>query len=57
MKVFSGVALFFLIICASLLAIVKASDSASSKPESWVISGFRDVAREQEIEKLSLIHI
>src|SRR3984885_5401392 len=55
MKVFSGVALFFLIICASLRAIDKASDrpadSASSKPESWVMNGFRDVAREQEIEK------
>src|SRR5271166_1481869 len=55
MKVFYGAALFFVIVCASLLAIDKASDapadSTSSKPESWVISGFRDVAAEQEVEK------
>src|SRR6202167_1134375 len=55
MKVFYGAALFFLIVCASLLAIDRASappaDSPSSKPEIWVISGFRDVGREQEIEK------
>ncbi len=55
MKVFSGLAVFFLLICASLVAIDKASgslaDPASSEPESWVISGFRDVAREQQIEK------
>ena len=57
MKVFSTAALFFFAICASLHAFDKdkapdsPTDSVSSKPESWVISGFRDVARELEIEK------
>ena len=65
MKVLSGAALFFLLISASLQAFDKdrdtnankdgapdpAANAASSMPESWVISGFRDVAREQEIEK------
>src|SRR3984885_14518195 len=65
MKVLSGAALFFLLISASLQAFDKdrdtnankdsapdpAASAASSMPESWVISGFRDVAREQEIEK------
>jgi N-acetylated-alpha-linked acidic dipeptidase len=57
MKV-SGAALFlFVLISASLLAFNldktpdSSADSGASKPESWVISGFRDVAREQEIEK------
>jgi len=61
MKVLSGAALFFLLICANLQAFNKAFDppsdpaskAAASKaqPESWVISGFRNVAAEQEIEK------
>src|SRR6202142_4151260 len=57
MKVFSTAALFFFAICASLHAFDKdkapdsPTDSVSSKPESWVISGFRDVAGELEIEK------
>jgi N-acetylated-alpha-linked acidic dipeptidase len=56
MKVFSGAALFFLLICASLQAFEKASgrssdSSSKAQSPSWVISGFRDVAREQEIEK------
>jgi len=65
MKVLSGAALFFLLISASLQAFDKdrdtnankdsapdpAANAASSRPESWVISGFRDVAREQEIER------
>jgi len=51
MKVFSGVALFFVLISVSLRASDPPAGSVSSKPESWVISGFRDVGREQEIEK------
>jgi N-acetylated-alpha-linked acidic dipeptidase len=57
MKVPSAALFFFVLITASLLAVNldKASDSSgdsgASKPESWVISGFRDVAHEQEIEK------
>jgi N-acetylated-alpha-linked acidic dipeptidase len=61
MKVRSGVALFFLLICANLQAFDKASAPSSedvskagaskAQAPSWVISGFRDVGREQEIEK------
>jgi N-acetylated-alpha-linked acidic dipeptidase len=56
MKVFSGAALFFLLICGSVQAFDKSSgtssDSASrAQPPSWAIIGFRDVAGEQEIEK------
>ena len=53
MKVFSGAVLFFFLVCATLQAFDKASDraAASSKPESWMISGFRDAAPEEEIEK------
>ncbi len=61
MKVRWGAALLFLLICATLQAFNKASDTRSNdgskagasniQPPSWIISGFRDVAREQEIEK------
>jgi N-acetylated-alpha-linked acidic dipeptidase len=59
MKVFSAVAIFFLLLSASVQAFNKdkenardpSADSASSTPESWVISGFRDVAHELEVEK------
>ena len=56
MKLLSGVGLFFLLICVNLQAFDTPSDPASERtsktqPESWVISGFRDVAHEQEIEK------
>ena len=56
MKVLSGAALFFLLICADLQAFNKTSsasaDAASkAQPQNWSISGFRDVVAEQEIEK------
>jgi N-acetylated-alpha-linked acidic dipeptidase len=58
MKVLSMVALFFLLISASVQAFHKdknipdpPADPASSNAQSWVVSGFRDVPRELEIEK------
>lgn len=52
MRVWSGAGLFLFLICVNLQAFDKASDRASkAQPESWVISGFRDVAGEREIEK------
>lgn len=57
MKVLGAALFFFVLISASLLAfnLDKSSDASAdsgpAKPESWVISGFRDVAHEQEIEK------
>ena len=56
MKLFSGIGLFFLLICIHLQAFDNPSapapeGTAKSQPGNWVISGFRDVAREQEIER------
>ncbi len=55
MRVLSAAILFFFLICTSLGAFDRSSDAAagspSSKPESWVISGFRDAAHEQELEE------
>ena len=55
MRVFTAAILFFFLICISLEAFDKSSDAAagspSSKPENWVISGFRDAAHEQELEE------
>ena len=55
MKVLSAAILFFVLICASLQAFNKPADppagAASSKPENWVITGFRDAAHEQQIEQ------
>ena len=54
MKVLSRVALFFLIICASLLAIDKASDATADRGRQSRRAGYRripEVAREQEIEQ------
>jgi N-acetylated-alpha-linked acidic dipeptidase len=52
MKIFCSAALFFLAVSASVLAFDKTSDGGP-KPGSanWMMTGFRDVAREQEIEK------
>jgi N-acetylated-alpha-linked acidic dipeptidase len=56
MKVFSGAVLFFLLIVSSLLAFdrsreAKDKNATKDQPESWVISGFRDVAAEFDVEK------
>ncbi|HTR23788.1 MAG TPA: M28 family metallopeptidase [Terriglobales bacterium] len=53
MKLFSGAFLFFFLVCTGLQAFDKPSDAdaGGSKTPSWVISGFRDTAQEQEIEK------
>ncbi len=47
MKVLSGAALFLFLIASNLQAF----DRTPKEPEGSVISGFRDVAAEQEIEK------
>ena len=48
MKLLSGAVLFFVLIGSNLQAF----DSAGKEPpESWSISGFRDVAGEREVEK------
>ncbi len=61
MRVRSAAALWLLLVCASLQGFDKASGARSddganagrtkAQPPSWVITGFRDVAAEQEIEK------
>lgn len=55
MKVFSGALLSFFLISASLQAFNKVFDAPlaapSSKTESWVITGFRDAAHEQDLEQ------
>jgi N-acetylated-alpha-linked acidic dipeptidase len=59
MKAVSGAVLFFLLIGVNLQANNHASNRApdlddrsrKDQPESWVISGFRDVATEQSVEK------
>src|SRR6202142_4605459 len=52
----AGLFFLFVVVSASLPAFDRTSDppadgAATAKPESWVISGFRDAAREQEVEK------
>jgi N-acetylated-alpha-linked acidic dipeptidase len=52
MKVLSGATLVFVLIASSLQAFDRTLDRATKdQPEGPVISGFRDVAAEQEIEK------
>ncbi|MFY9676923.1 MAG: M28 family metallopeptidase [Terriglobales bacterium] len=55
MKVLSAAILFFFLVCATLQAFDKSPDpragSPSSRPESWVITGFRDAAQEQDLEQ------
>jgi N-acetylated-alpha-linked acidic dipeptidase len=58
MKLLAASLLFFLLLGANLRAVDANSDKDKNKdadrneqPESWVISGFRDVASELEIEK------
>ncbi|MGA2355545.1 MAG: hypothetical protein ABSG02_13700, partial [Terriglobales bacterium] len=58
MKFLAASLLFFVLIGANLRAIDGANNKDKNKnadkdnqPESWVISGFRDVAGELEIEK------
>ncbi len=54
MKVLSGALLFFVLVGSNLQAFDHAGKGAtrsSEQPESWVISGFRDVPAEFEIEK------
>jgi N-acetylated-alpha-linked acidic dipeptidase len=56
MKLLSGVVLFFVLIGSNLQAFDQAGkdkdkDRDKEQPESWSISGFRDVAGEREIEK------
>ena len=53
MKVLSGAFLFFLLVCATLQAFDKSPDpnGDGSKAPNWLITGFRNVAQEQEIEK------
>lgn len=57
MKVRSSAVLLFLVTCATLQAFNPPAGDVSKAPvskkevPSWVISGFRDVGREQEIEK------
>ena len=48
MKAISGAALFFVLICANLQAFDR---SPKPQSDSWVITGFRDVAAELELEK------
>ena len=50
MKVLSGAVLFFALIGSNLQAFDHAAKE-KEQPESWVISGFRDVAGELEVEK------
>lgn len=52
MKLLSGAVLFFVLMGSTLLAFDRAGkDKVEDRPQSWVISGFRDVAGELEIEK------
>jgi N-acetylated-alpha-linked acidic dipeptidase len=58
MKLLSGAVLFFVLVGSNLQAFDAAGkdsnkdkDKDKNRPESWVISGFRDVAAEFEIEK------
>src|SRR5271166_6286629 len=52
MKFLSGTVLFFALIGSNLQAFDQSGKNrAEARPESWVISGFRDVAGEFEIEK------
>jgi N-acetylated-alpha-linked acidic dipeptidase len=52
MKVLSGATLVFVLIASSLQAFDRTLDRATKdQPEGPVISGFRDVAAEQEIER------
>ncbi len=54
MKLLSGAVLFFVLVGSNLQAFDAAgkdSNKDKNRPESWVISGFRDVAAELEVEK------
>jgi N-acetylated-alpha-linked acidic dipeptidase len=52
MRIFWSAVLFFLVVCSSGLAFDKSSDSGSKTgTANWIMTGFRDVAHEQEIEK------
>jgi hypothetical protein len=50
MKLLSGAVLFLLLIGSNLQAFDDAGP-VKDQPSSWVISGFRDVAGERELEK------
>src|SRR5271169_4319254 len=52
MKLISGATLFFVLIGSSLQAFDQGGKKKEKEqPDNWVISGFRDVAAEFEIEK------
>ncbi len=54
MKFLSGAVLFFVLVGSNLQAFdhsAKGATKSNEQPENWVISGFRDVAAELEIEK------
>jgi len=53
MKLLSGAVLFFCLVCATLQAFDKspAPNSDGSKTPNWAITGFRNAAQEQELEK------
>jgi len=56
MKLFSGAVLFFVLIVSNLQAFDQPgkkndNDNDKDQPDSWPISGFRDVAGERELEK------
>ena len=48
MKLLSGAVLFFVLTGSNLQAF---DNAGKEQPESWAISGFRDVAGERELEK------
>jgi N-acetylated-alpha-linked acidic dipeptidase len=54
MKLLSGAVLFFVLVGSNLQAFDAAGKDGNkdkNRPENWVISGFRDVAAELEVEK------
>jgi N-acetylated-alpha-linked acidic dipeptidase len=52
MKLLSGAVLFFVLVGSNLQAFDHAGkDAVEDRPQAWVITGFRDVAGELEVEK------
>ena len=54
MKLLSGAVLFLVLVGSELRAVdhpAKGVAKGNEQPESWVISGFRDVASELDVEK------